>query len=157
MTGLQQRSQGQLTVFLNFLSGRSQFQQNSSEFCSKRSVLDSVQVFGYPESGSGIICTDPDPFIKKQKKSIKTLILTVLCRVADPYSFDRDPDPAFYAGSRVLMTKNVKKFTAEKKQKNLAQKLQFTYPYASIKDVQVTKEAFSSQKRTSRTSKYEIS
>ncbi len=40
-------------------------------------------------------------------------------RVADPYSFDTDPDPVFYAeyrsGSRVLMTKNWKKFTAEKK------------------------------------------
>jgi hypothetical protein len=55
------------------------------------------------------------------------------------------------------MTKNVKKFTAEKNIKNLAQKLQFTYPYASTNDVQGTKEACSSQKRTSRTSKYEIS
>jgi hypothetical protein len=34
------------------------------------------------------------------------------------------------------------------------QKLQLTYPEASIKDVQVTKEAFSSQKRTL---KHEIS
>jgi hypothetical protein len=39
----------------------------------------------------------------------------------------------------------------------LDQKLQITYPYASIKDVQVTEEAFSSQKRTSNTSKHEIS
>jgi hypothetical protein len=38
----------------------------------------------------------------------------------------------------------------------LDQKLQFTYPYASIKDVQVTKEAFSFQKITSSTSKHEI-
>jgi hypothetical protein len=37
------------------------------------------------------------------------------------------------------------------------QKLLFTYPYASIKDVPVTKEVFSSQKRTSSTSKHEIS
>ncbi len=37
------------------------------------------------------------------------------------------------------------------------QKLQFTYPWDSIKDVQVTEEAFSSQKRTSSTSKHEIS
>jgi len=41
--------------------------------------------------------------------------------------------------------------------KNFDQKLQFTYPYASIKDVQVTKEAFSYQKRISSTSKHEIS
>jgi hypothetical protein len=45
------------------------------------------------------------------------------------------------------MTKNLKEITAEKKIKIfLDQKLQFTYPYASIKDVQVTKEAYSSQK-----------
>ncbi len=37
------------------------------------------------------------------------------------------------------------------------QKLQFTNPYASIKDVQATGEAFSPQKRTSSTSKHEIS
>jgi hypothetical protein len=42
------------------------------------------------------------------------------------------------------------KITAEKK-------LLFAYPYASIKDVQVKKEAFSYQKRASSTSKYEIS
>ncbi len=36
------------------------------------------------------------------------------------------------------------------------QKLQFTYPYASIKNVQVTEEAFSSQKRPSNTSKHEL-
>jgi hypothetical protein len=37
------------------------------------------------------------------------------------------------------------------------QKLQFTYPSASIKDAQATREAFSHQKRTSSTSKYENS
>jgi hypothetical protein len=39
------------------------------------------------------------------------------------------------------------------------QKLQFTssYPYASIKDVLTTEEAFSPQKRTSSTSKHENS
>jgi hypothetical protein len=36
------------------------------------------------------------------------------------------------------------------------QKLQFTYPYASIKNVLVTEEAFSSQKRPSNTSKQEL-
>jgi hypothetical protein len=39
----------------------------------------------------------------------------------------------------------------------LDQKLQFTYPYASIKDAQATGEAFSLQKRTSSTSKHENS
>ncbi len=48
-----------------------------------------------------------------------------------------------------LQRKNIKKF--------LDQKLQFTYPYATIKDVQVTKEAFSSQKRTSSTSIHKMS
>jgi hypothetical protein len=46
-----------------------------------------------------------------------------MTRVADPYSFDTDPDPAFKAEYRsgsnpesgVLMTKNCKKFAAEKK------------------------------------------
>ncbi len=36
------------------------------------------------------------------------------------------------------------------------QKLQFTYPYASIKNVQVTEEAFSSQERPSNTLKHEL-
>ncbi len=36
------------------------------------------------------------------------------------------------------------------------QKLQFTYHKASLKDVKAIGEAFSPQKRTSRTSKYEI-
>jgi hypothetical protein len=39
----------------------------------------------------------------------------------------------------------------------LDQKLQFTFPYASIKDAQATGEAFSPQKRTSSTSKHENS
>jgi hypothetical protein len=59
-----------------------------------------------------------------------------------------------------LMTKNSKKFTAENflyLPVFLDQKLQFTYPYASITNVQVAEEAFSSQKRTSSTSKHEIS
>jgi hypothetical protein len=38
----------------------------------------------------------------------------------------------------------------------LYQKLQFTYPQASIKDVQATAETFSPQKRTSSASKDEI-
>ncbi len=55
------------------------------------------------------------------------------------------------------MTKNWKKITAEKKLNFfLNQKLQFTYPKASIKNVQVTEEAFSSQKKPSNTSKHEL-
>jgi hypothetical protein len=37
------------------------------------------------------------------------------------------------------------------------QKLQFTYPLASVKDFQATEEALSPQERTSSTSKHEIS
>jgi hypothetical protein len=47
------------------------------------------------------------------------------------------------------MTKNLKKIKAEKK-------LQFTYPWASIKGTQATGEAFSPQKRTSSNSKHEF-
>jgi hypothetical protein len=59
-----------------------------------------------------------------------------------------------------LMTKNWEKFTSEKKLYIfLVKKVQFefSYPQASIKDVQVTEEAFCHQKRTSSTSKHEIS
>jgi hypothetical protein len=55
------------------------------------------------------------------------------------------------------MTKNWKKYTAEKNIKFFWDQKQFTYAQGSIKDVQVAKEAFSSQKRTSSTSKHEIS
>jgi hypothetical protein len=37
-----------------------------------------MPVYGPPESGSSIICTDPDPSINKQKKVEKTLISAVL-------------------------------------------------------------------------------
>jgi hypothetical protein len=49
------------------------------------------------------------------------------------------------------MTKNWKKITTEKNIKFFFIKLQFTYPEAFIKNVQVTEEAFSSQKKTSNT------
>jgi hypothetical protein len=53
------------------------------------------------------------------------------------------------------MTKNWKKFTTEKKFNFFwDEKVQYTYSYASIKNVQVTEEAFISQKRTSTTSKH---
>jgi hypothetical protein len=57
------------------------------------------------------------------------------------------------SGSRDLMTENGKNVKAE----IFLYQTTITYPLASIKDVQVTKEAFSSQKRTSNTSKHEIS
>ncbi len=76
-------------------------------------------------------------------------ILLILSSVSGPDSLS--PDPAFYAeyryrsgtGSRVLMNKNCKNL--QLKQKNLVffgQKLQFIYPWSSIKDVQATGEAF---------------
>jgi hypothetical protein len=49
-----------------------------------------------------------------------------------------------------------KKFTAEKISMFFYQKLQFTYPQASKKDVQATEEAFGPQKRTSSTSKHKF-
>ncbi len=92
--------------------------------------------------------------------------------VADPHSFhpDPDPDPAFQAeyrsGSNTdpdpiriqgFKDQKLNKITAEKKIKFFQdQKLKFTYPQASIKKVQVTEEAFSSQKRPSNTSKHEL-
>jgi hypothetical protein len=50
----------------------------------------------------------------------------------------------------------LKKNTAEKKLNFLDQKLQFTYPWASIKNAKVTEEVFSTQKRPSNTSKHEL-
>ncbi len=54
------------------------------------------------------------------------------------------------------MTKNWRKQTAENVLIFFYQKLKFTYPYAPIKDVKATGEAFSPQKRTSSTSYNEI-
>jgi hypothetical protein len=67
---------------------------------------------------------------------------------------DLDPDIVWIQGfGEVYMN-----LPLEKKLKYfLNQKLQFTYPLALIKDVQVTEEAVSSQKRTSNSSKHEIS
>jgi hypothetical protein len=54
----------------------------------------------------------------EHKTLIKNEPLYKIDSVSNPYSFYTDPDPAFQAeyrsGSRVLMTKNLKKFTAEK-------------------------------------------
>jgi hypothetical protein len=49
------------------------------------------------------------------------------------------------------MTKTEEKIQVGKKLSVFDQKLQFTYPKASIKDAQATGEAFSPQKRTSST------
>jgi hypothetical protein len=71
----------------------------------------------------------------------------VLTRVADPHSFHPDPHPEHQG----FKDQKLKKITAKIKFIFLDQKLQFTYSQASTKNVQVTEEAFSSQKRTSNT------
>jgi hypothetical protein len=75
------------------------------------------------------------------------------------FRLNTDPDPnpiriRIQSGSRALMTKNWKKNWLKKF--FFDQNLHFTYPEASIKNVQVTEEALSSQKRPSNTSKHEI-
>jgi hypothetical protein len=72
-------------------------------------------------------------------------------------SGSENPETENRSISRVLMTKNWEKLQLKKNFIFFYQKLQFTYPLASIKDVQATGEAFSPQKRTSSTSKHEIS
>jgi hypothetical protein len=61
----------------------------------------------------------PEPLEKAEYCLSYIYLFIVFHRVSDPNSFDTDPDPAFYAeyrsGSRVFMTKNLKKITAEKK------------------------------------------
>ncbi len=67
------------------------------------------------------------------------ILQTRICSVSDPYSFFTDPDPeveagdqygsGYGSGSRALMTKNLKKITAEKKNYFFFdQKLHITYP-----------------------------
>jgi hypothetical protein len=62
-----------------------------------------------------------------------------------------DPDPV-----RIQGQKYEKKSQLKKKLYFFYQKLQFTYPQAFMKYVQVTEEAFRSQKRPSNTSKHEL-
>jgi hypothetical protein len=66
-----------------------------------------------------------------------------------------DPDPIRIHG---FYDQKLKKFTAEK---NFIyffdNKMRFTYPWTFIMDVQAAGEAFSPQKKTSSTSKHEIS
>ncbi len=57
------------------------------------------------------------------------------------------------SGSKVLMTENLTKIQPKKKLSFFEQNLQFTYPWASLKNAQATVEAFSPQKRTSSTRK----
>jgi hypothetical protein len=66
---------------------------------------------------------------------------------------DPDSDPIRIQG----FDQKLEKMYSGKKVLSLYQKLQFTYPQVSIKDVQVTEEALSSQKRTFSTSKHQIS
>ncbi len=80
---------------------------------------------------------------KCRHKVSRSVYTEVKSRVSDPFSFYTDPDPAFQAEYR-------SRFFWD-------QKLQFTYPQASIKDFQVTEEAFSFRKRTSSILKHEIS
>jgi hypothetical protein len=54
------------------------------------------------------------------------------------------------------MTKNFKKLQLEKKIWIKSPNLSIPIPYASIKNIQVTEEAFSSQKKPSNTSKHEL-
>ncbi len=70
--------------------------------------------------------------------------------ISDPDSLisNPDPNPAFNAEYRSQLKKYLEFFD---------QKLQFTYPQASMKDFQAAEEAFSPRKRTSSTSKHEIS
>ncbi len=87
-------------------------------------------------------------------------------RVSDPHSFDPDPDPAFRLETNPdpdpipVQGFNDQKLKKKKQLKKILNlfliNLQFTYPKASIKYVQVTEEAFSSQKRPSNTSKHEL-
>jgi hypothetical protein len=65
-----------------------------------------------------------------------------------------DPDPIRIQGFNDQKLK--KKLQLNKKKNFFDQKLQFTYPLASKKYVQVTEEACSSQKRPSNTSKHEF-
>jgi hypothetical protein len=53
-----------------------------------------------------------------------------------------DPDADAVQG---FHDQNLEKFTTEKNSWFFDQKLQFFYPYASIKNVQATREAFSPQ------------
>ncbi len=75
-------------------------------------------------------------------------------RVADLHLLHPDPDLIRIQGFNVQKLR--KKITAKKNLIFWDQKLQFTYPQASIKHVQVTKEAFSSQRRPSNTSKHQL-
>jgi hypothetical protein len=81
-------------------------------------------------------------------------VLTLLFRVADPHSFDPDPDLTFQAEYRTDQDPDpirIQNFDDHKLQSK-------TTTYLSLhKNVQVTEEALSSQKRTSSTSKHEIS
>jgi hypothetical protein len=70
---------------------------------------------------------------------------------------DTDPDPAFQVNPDPEMDPDPGFGDQKMKKKILLKTSFFTYPYASIKDVQATGEAFSPQKRTSSNSKNKIS
>ncbi len=81
--------------------------------------------------------------------------------VSDLYSFDTDPDPAFQAKYGTDPDPiQIQSFDDQKQKKILSwifflksKTAIFSYPWASIKGIQVTEKAFSPQNRTSSTSK----
>ncbi len=97
------------------------------------------------------------PLLKRKRKEIGLWIRTDLCGSGSsifPYCGSGSSSK-----SRVLMTKNWQKFVAVKLYIFRGDReFQFTYSWASIKDApaQAAGEAFSSQKRTSSTSKHKF-
>jgi hypothetical protein len=77
-------------------------------------------------------------------------IPALFCRVLYPYSFDTDPSSIL---GLIPIRIRMQGFYDQNFEKIYSWKKNF-FPYPSMKDVQVTKEAFSFQKRTSSTSKH---
>ncbi len=115
----------------------------------------------------GFFCNLDVLYGKDNQRGYRKYPQMTCTRVSDPCSFDTDPDPDHHSRLNTdpdpiriqgFYDQKLKKIYSWKKKKIFwDKKLQFTYPLASIKGAQVTKEAFSSQKRTSSTAKHEIS
>jgi hypothetical protein len=91
-------------------------------------------------------------FKSLEKKKIWVGTIIFLVSVSYPYR-----TVFIWIGSRVLMTKNKKQFSAGKILFFWDQKQHFAYPLASTKDLKASEEAFNLLKRTSSSSKHEIS
>jgi hypothetical protein len=126
--------------------------------CSEKAPGDGGDGGGgaLPEEDNGEEEEDIDAAFEKVRWPI-----TVFRGVVNPDSLN--PDPAFQANLdsdtiRIQSIENQKLKIKNTYSRNffLYQKLQFTYPLASIKEVQATGEAFSPQKRTYSTPKTEI-